>query len=318
MAETKYAIRKLERKADGTMTIVYIDAATGEKLTSLEGYIVYSEGEAERASITNGNTTGSVTDATTTDKTDTEKDSTTAQKIKRGITSSDDSSGGSSGGGSGLSIFDRSPTNNYGYLNTPNWLGWAGFIPGPIGSLAKWTDRAADVSNSAAANSAREGLGLEPNGLGRTITNAIGLTSAADIANVTINDNPYAVGFEALNSKGQTTLTPAEAQRRSAPYGGVVEMTKPEVQDWQNDFKEEFPDATKTGLGGLVGSVASAIKNLFSPATRNASSEGSGSPYAKASDIPDSQVPIPASKPSLGDSGSSSDFGAGNEDVGLF
>ena len=107
----KYAIRKLVRGEDGLMKVAYVDAATGEQLDSLEGYIVYSINEAQKAGIT---LPSNVTDATK----DNDEEDTTASKI-RNLVSFDANSGGdavrtgrSAEGLGGL--LNRSPSNNYG------------------------------------------------------------------------------------------------------------------------------------------------------------------------------------------------------------
>lgn len=324
---TKYAIRKLMRGEDGLMKIVYVDAATGEQLQSLEGYIVYSENEAEKAGIGVTDATGEVPESGIDNKSE-----TTAQKLKREVTDQESDGPHVGGEGSGRGFLDRSSGNNYGYIDTPNWLQAVGFLP-VVGPVAKMADRVIGVNNTAANNAARDEIGLDNLGPLRSLGNIFGGRDESTIANVNIGENPYSVGFEALNKKGQTTLTPGEAVRRSGIAGNkLTEMTPKQSRAWEKEFEEEFPGQSR----GLFGNIVDSIRGMFDP-NRNGitdysnitsyhdpnlpylGSDGSET-YTRASDIPDSAIPTPASRPSqsggLGSSDSSGSSSGGSYDAG--
>lgn len=305
MAETKYVIRKLERGEDGTMRIVYVDAKSGEVVTNLNGYQVISQGQAERARLT---------DATEENKG--ERRQSAARSVTQPQSSGDDSTlAGRVGAGGGLGlggIFDRSAGNNYGYIDLPNWLGLASMVPGPIGTVAKLGGAAGRINNTMASNAAREGMGLGNLGLGRTIGNVLGMRDDSVAANINVGDTPYSVGFEALNKKGQTTLTPNEARMRGLVTGrGIAEMKGKEAREWQKEFAEEFPGQRKgllSGVKSFFGSRASEPEFSYADpdlvSYRNSNYSDLGSPgsltYTSASNVPDSAVPVPASRPSGG------------------
>lgn len=256
----KYAIRKLVRGDDGMMKVVYVDAATGEELQTLEGYIVYSPHEAQQAGIT---------DATTTDEKD-DNEETTAEKIKHDVISPDggdsDSPNQTVGGeGSGLGFLDRSPGNNYGYIDTPGWMGLASLLP-VVGTPLKWADRAAGASNTVATNKARESMGLDSLGIGRSLGNILGFRDESTIANVNIGENPYSVGFEALNAKGQTTLTPEEARRRAATAGETIEeLNREQTREFEAKSRADLDEmGYNNGFLSGVGNLVSGVRNVFS------------------------------------------------------
>ena len=275
--DKKYAIRKLVRGEDGTMQLQYVDAATGEVINNLEGYTVYSIHEAQQAGI-------NITQATTnTPKNTDSNDQTTAERIVSQVTSQSDDGNIEHVGdvGSSRGFFDRTPGNNYGYIDTPNWLSLAGFLP-VVGGAAKFADRAAGLNNTVAANTAREGMGIDPLGIVRSLGNILGLRDESTIANVKINDKPYSVGFEALNAKGQTTLTPEEARKRAALGGGMKEMAPRDSREWQKDFNKEYPQSNGSQQ------YPDAPSNYDGPTTRGSGLEGLvPSDYSPAPSYPD-------------------------------
>lgn len=317
---SKYAIRKLVRGEDGLMKIIYVDAKTGEQLNSLEGYVVYSAHEAQQQGI--GVTSP---DDLAKDNSDGQNNETTAKKIKRDVASDEGSDqervSGRNGGGLG-GFLDRSPGNNYGYIDAPNWLSLAGFAP-VVGPYVKMADRAIGVNNTVAANKARETIGLNPLGGIRSLGNILGFRDESTAANVEIGETPYSVGFEALNAKGQTTLTPNEARQRALVTGRpLTEMTPAQSRVWEKDF--EYPK------NSLLGGVAKTIGSFFNSTGDVTESDiisyhnpnydylgDSGSQtYTRASNVPDSAIPTPASRPSsdsgLGGSGGDSSSSSGS------
>lgn len=271
----KYAIRKLKRGEDGTMSIIYVDASTGEQLQSTEGYIVYSAAEAEKAGLNISDAgTNTTTNATEDDEEDKE---TSAERVIKSASEDDGEIQTPARSSSSSGLLDRSYTNNYGYINTPDWLGMAGFLP-VVGGAAKAADRVAGANNTIATGNAREDMGLETGGLGaigRAIGNVLGLRDESMVANVKIGDNPYAVGLEATNALGQTTLTPQEAQARAAMAGvPLEELSRSESNQFRQDFKDTGLGNTGGLLGTLFSNVREAASNLFSPGSNSGLPDG--------------------------------------------
>lgn len=248
----KYAIRKLVRQADGTMRVVYIDAMTGQQLSSLEGYEVTTAGNTSSLNLGTSATGPS---------NNTKGEETTAEKIKRGVkdTSSDEGPVQVGSGGSSSGLLDRSPGNNYGYIDAPNWLGLASFLPGIAGTAASAAKYGIRANDTAATGEARGTLGLDGNSGMDWLTGMIGTGDPQKVADVSIGDNKYSVGLEALNKQGMTTLTPMEARNRSLITGQpLAELTKPQAQQFYQDFEAENP-SQKTGLLSGVGNAVSGL-----------------------------------------------------------
>ena len=264
--ETRYAIRKLARQPDGTMRVVYVDAMTGQQLSSLDGYQV----------TTAGNTSTFSPSKTKTKTGDTPSDEeTTAEKIKKGVkdTSSDEGpvQVGSEGSPSGL--LDRSVGNNYGYIDAPNWLGLASFLPGIGGTAASAAKYGIRANDTAATGEARGTLGLEGNSGMDWLTGLLGTSDPQKVADVSIGDNKYAVGLEATNKQGMTTLTPMEARNRSLITGQpLVELTTPQSKQFYDDFAAENPQEK----GGFLSGVGNAVSGLLGGIGSVASSVGTG------------------------------------------
>lgn len=272
----RFAIRKVVRGENGLPQVIYIDSQTGEQLNSLEGYQVITAGNTETFDATKPSASGE-------DPTD--EKNTTAGRIKREVTNPESDSDGSntSSGGRGIqglgNFLDRSAANNYGYIDTPKALSLAGFIPGPIGTVAKTADRAVGVNNTLAANEARKSMGLGNLGIAQVIGNILGLRDESSIADVNVNNRDYSVGFEALTPLGQTTLTPNEARRRNLAGTPLTELTLAQRKERNKSWKESEFAKKDTGL---LGGLRNAISGLF----------GGLSGQYDVNDFPDAPSPV--------------------------
>lgn len=129
----------------------------------------------------------------------------------------------------------RTAVNNFGYENKPGFIEAANFIPGPMGLAGKAINVAMNVNNKVAIDKAREMLDLEPSG---KMSNVLRDTKGS-IADVNIGGEDYSVGFEAVDNKGRTTLTPEEARERGLMTGGLSELTKEQRKEALKDFKKD-------------------------------------------------------------------------------
>lgn len=264
--ETRYAIRKLARQPDGTMRVVYVDAMTGQQINNLEGYQV----------TTAGNTSTFKPSPTNTGDKNPDDEETTAEKIKKGVkdTSSDEGPVQvGSGGGSSSGLLDRSVGNNYGYIDAPNWLGLASFLPGIAGTAASAAKYGIRANDTAATGEARGTLGLDGNSGMDWLSGIFGVSDPQKVADVSIGDNQYAVGLEATNKQGMTTLTPMEARNRSLITGQpLTELTNAQSKQFYQDFAAENPQEK----GGLLSGVGNAVSGLLGGIGTVASSVGTG------------------------------------------
>lgn len=166
----------------------------------------------------------------------------------------------------------RTMSNNFGYEKKPLIAKAMGFLPGPAGLAGKAINLAMNANNKVAINKARETLGLPETG---KLDNLI-KDNKGKVADVKINDQNYAVGFEAKDKKGRTTLTPNEARTRSLLGGGISELNRGEVKDEVNKFKADKKSETvdkvpsyMVGDHSTAGAGASANGNITFDLSRN-------------------------------------------------
>lgn len=278
------AITKVVRGEDGQLKTIYVDARTGQELANLGGYTIWNS-----------------QNYLDTDFDDEEEKKTVAKEVvdndiddepERGRGGRDTSGYDTPGlGGRGIAGFsydsDESPKskskkgdaiNNYGYIDKPKGMGFANMLPGPLGLAAKVANTAINANNVSATNDARKSLGLKDQGLlgriGGTLKDKQG-----QVANVTMNDENYSVGFEATSPKGRTNLTPTEARQRmnqltannlkqnpdegiaSAFAKALKETPKEEVKRDEKNFKKEMEDLGQET--GFIANVKDTISSIF-------------------------------------------------------
>jgi len=214
------AIPKLIRGEDGLMHTVYVDAHTGQQLSSLEGYSVLSGAGNHGTQVP-------------------------AQGILPSFGSGRASGGGGGGSYSGLGFHDsydgddqdgpmpsKSSLEAGGknwkpgeYINKPDWIKYAAMLPGVGGKIAKVASTAANVNNVKAVNDSRKALGIDPLSTKDKIKGTL-RDQKGQVADVKINNQKYSVGFEAMSPEGRTNLTPEEARKRSLTLGGIQEIER--------------------------------------------------------------------------------------------
>lgn len=147
----------------------------------------------------------------------------------------------------------RTAADNYGYIDAPRAMDFAGMMPGPIGFAAKATEAAINANNAEAKNTARRAMGLPEKSVVKGMLSEAGFrNSQGKIADVSINANNYSVGLEALDADGRTTLTPEESRKRAATLGGLVELNKEDAKAAIKDFKQNPPQQYAARLAETI------------------------------------------------------------------
>lgn len=152
----------------------------------------------------------------------------------------------------------RQQGNNFGYIDKPGILGYAGMLPGAMGLAGKAVNMGINANNMAAVEKARESIGLEPKGFGSKLGGIL-KDNKGVVAEAKIDNNQYSVGLEALDPTGRTTLTPDEAGRRAGIKGTrVVEATPAETAAAKKSFTNEYGswfDRAKQEVGSIFSSI---------------------------------------------------------------
>lgn len=192
------------------------------------------------------------------------------------------------------------PTNNFGYIDKPGFLGYTSNLPGMPGLIGKGVNAAINTNNAVAMNKARDLMDIDKMGPGQMI-GQIAKDKQGQVANVNIGDQSYNVGFEALSPSGQTNLTPNEARQRAGFMGTQITENTPQfAKEEAKNWRQENPELAKQNQGvfssifsGISENVRSVVDSLF----------GGGSKMG-VNDFPDA----PAAP-----RGDFSDFGSGND-----
>jgi len=252
----KTAIRRIERGPNGTPIVAYFDASTGERLSSVEGYVIITAGNPENPSFVQPTTPQEEVEETQDDAGDTANRlvaSEVGRSVEQGLAGRPASREGGFTGG----FFDRSPGNNYGYINQPGFLNFTQMMPGPVGTASKVAKAGIGINNLSATNEARETIGLSPkNNFGSIVGSILGIRDPQRVANVSINNKSYSVGLEAQTKQGVTTLTPNEARQRSL----VTQGTLPVELDPRTS-QAQAPQQGGRGLGGFIEGAVQGIGN---------------------------------------------------------
>lgn len=248
------AIRKLVRGEDGLMHTVLVDARTGQQLDNLNGYNI-----VENGNYLNPNTLKPISPV---DEHPDQEPASTAQLIiqdrvmDRGGNDVSDRGGYA---GDSNDITSRNPSNNFGYIDKPGWMGLTGALPGMMGLAGKAANAAVNANNVGSVNAARSMMGI-PGLSGWETAKGIAKDRQGQVADVNIGKNTYSVGLEALSPTGQTNLTPNEARTRGLLAGQIDVATPAQSKANTAAFK------TDTGInktGGLISTFASQAKSFI-------------------------------------------------------
>lgn len=259
MGPGPYAIRKVVRGPDGSMRTIMVDAQTNQPIGNTDGYTVLSGGNYSppEAPAQEQDTPGS------------RDNPTTSQQIL-----DPRHEGGNDSPAIAATQGSRNPVDNYGYLDKPGLMNYANFIPGPVGTVARVANTAINTNNEFARRDARESLGLD-NSFGGLMKGAL-KDNKGQVADITIGDNDYSVGFEAMSPQGRTNLTPNEARVRAAIQNVPVQETavRPNVDGKKgllSSFVDKVIDTPTSSVAsetareqdrGILSTVADRISNF--------------------------------------------------------
>ena len=263
------ARKQLVRNPDGSVSLQYIDNNTGQKLPSLDGYNL-----VEASNYLQLEDLG-------LDPLQQTKE-TTAEVVKKKPIAEQREGGDSDSFSdpSGQGFARGGPTNNFGYIDKPGWMGFASAIPGPVGLAGKAANIGINAMNTSAVNEARSMMGLPKQSFMENVKSTV-KDQHGQIGDVKIQTPQgiaqYPVGFEAQDKHGRTNMTPQEASLRArANQSDLSLASKPEVKSSVSDFKAEYPNERQ----GLLSKVEGFIDNLFGRDSE--SSYASGFPDAPA------------------------------------
>ena len=220
------AVPRVIQDKNGTQ-IVYVDATTGQQIVDLSKYNVLD------SQTSNIEQLGLV--------------KRTEPKVQEAINSGKQEDIKSYGGNRGLGDTGTSPkedaSNNFGYMSKPGLLSAAKFAPGPLGLIGTAANIGMDMANNGSVKKAQSYLGFDKDeSLGGMLGNNQGY-----VGDLSYNGQTTAVGLDAQDKLGRTTLTPNEARMRQQLSGAVQatpEQTKANV------------DSFKTANPGLLGRMA--------------------------------------------------------------
>jgi hypothetical protein len=242
---------------DGSLGTVQFDTSTGKQVSAPQGGAQVQQNDAYTSDLEE---LGLAPADTTVDTAPPKP--TVAQEIKdkpKEIATGGDRAGEAghgSPGQAGLANFDRSATNNYGYMNKPAGLGFAGALPGALGLAGKAVNAGIHANNTAATNTAREAMGLEKVSMGKALGNLVA-DQKGQVANVEIGKNQYSVGLEAVDRKGRTTMLPDEANKRAMSNAtNIVESTPEQKATADAAFTKEH--------GGFFARAKQEVSDIFS------------------------------------------------------
>lgn len=252
-APTAFAIRKLQRNPDGTVSVVYIDASTGQPVQNLSGY-----------QIADLNNEASLEDLGIDPVSEQNKEETEAEKVINHSRDGGENQGATHEAYNGVG---RTESNNFGYFDKPTGTGLAlGMLGGTFGTIV---DKGINLNNAIAMEDARKVAGISNDSPFGFIKDAMMGTKDGRVGDVKIGDQQYSVGLEAQDKFGRTTLTPEEARERALITGQTP--TAASKADVKSSI-ESFRATNKTGrnntiagaLAGGVSDMVSGFNNFFS------------------------------------------------------
>lgn len=157
----------------------------------------------------------------------------------------------------------RTQANNFGYIDKPSWAGFASALPGPLGLAGKVGNAAINASNMEAVSTAKQTMGVEDTSPMGKIKDTI-RDNKGFVGDYSINNQNYAVGLEAVDPTGRTTLTPDEARNRGLTLGGIKATAADEAKAQRKQFAQDFPEAKPRGLlGNTMNSLKDFLGSIF-------------------------------------------------------
>jgi hypothetical protein len=273
----RQAFRRLKRRSDGVMGIVFIDGETGEEITNLSGYDIIDQGTDFQAN---------------TDETDstTDEDQETPEELKWLINGRDEE-------GTVIDPTQFTPENNFGYIDKPKALSLLGMLPGMLGLGGKAVNAMINHNNVMAVNRARAHYGL-PATTGMENIKGTLKDNQGYVGDVVMGDQTFAISFEGETPDGRAALTPTELDQKMEESGrGLRPATVEEVEA----AKADSATNGKTGFLEKMGikSPLSGLKDAIKSAIPDSPLKGVQSPLAGVKSPAPGVASVPAQEPAI-------------------
>lgn len=226
MADKKQLLEFPYQDAMGNVSAYYVDPVTNEQIDDINNMDL---SEIENLEIVDGYT--GETKASVGGEEDGEYEEDKGFMIPEGNNNSQ--------GTTPEQVSPSTAANNYGYVDQPRAFDFVGALPGVNGLFGKAMEGVFSANNAIAKNKARESMALPTQSIAKQAMAEVGLkNSQGHIADVSVNNQDYSVGFEALDAAGRTTLTPNEARMRGlTSVFGMQELSKDVSKQNIKDFK---------------------------------------------------------------------------------
>lgn len=168
----------------------------------------------------------------------------------------------------------RTAENNYGYIDKPMLMNFAGFIPGAIGMAAGAANLFMNINNVIAVNDARKDLGLEPMSIAETIKGAI--FGASKVGQVEIDGKKVNVDLDPdkqkTDKKGVETVDAKTAKAGVEAVKADVARTAEPI----TSTRESLPAVSATPAQGFVDVSTPPMTSSPAGGARAASGVGMG------------------------------------------
>lgn len=236
------AIMQLRTGPNGEQMMVYVDPATGQEVQNPTGY-----------AITNSNITP------LNDPQPVEKSTTAKQLYPRVIPVSGN---GERDTRASHGISDpRNPSNNFGYVNKPDWASLVSIAPGPLGIAGKIGNAVVNANNVSAVNTARDMMNVPEQTFGEK-AKGIAKDNKGFVGDYNINNETYGVGFEAMTPDGRTALTPNEARLRSNATG-ITQANKQQSAVNKAEFDRQNPQHHHGFISSIKDHLSQMLDGVF-------------------------------------------------------
>lgn len=245
MAESvKYALKKLFRTPEGQLKYYYIDMKTGKILSSLEGYVLWQQGQdfnKRTKEVVNKPVSGD--GGASNGGTSTGKDGSDAPDRSSpigGISGNvSQSRTVSSGPSTGRTLSSRTGANNYNYIERTLAPQIARVVPMTAGP-ANLIEAARRANNISAINAARRDLGLPEMSVAEK-AKALAKDNYGYVGDVVVGNNQYAVSLDPsrIAPDNRSTFSPQTIKEEVERTGQPARMaTEEEVASAKEKAKE--------------------------------------------------------------------------------
>lgn len=265
----RQAFRRLKRRSDGIMGVVFIDGETGEEITDLSGYDIIDQGT---------NPPNATTPTPSTDNTG--GGGGVPEELKWLQNGRDE-------GGTVIDPTQFTPENNFGYIDKNRIVSLLGILPGLLGLGGKAVNAMINNNNVMAVNRARAYYGLPATTSMENIKGTF-RDNQGYVGDVVMGDETFAISFEGETPDGRPALTPTELDQKMEESGrGLRPATVEEVEAAKADQATNGKTGLleRMGLKAPLSSLKDAVESLF-PGTTPKSPAGVKSPAPGVASVP--------------------------------